>query len=536
MKRRLIRLVVGLVLAGAVGFAALFGFAQFETWGNRLLPKSSWPVLEAAKTDNSSGVRVAVGDDILVNPVEDGIQYYYCDLAADPHNPGHLFASSLVHTPKSKVPGQHADLTDLAGFYSHDRGRSWARAFYFAADTGNPDAAERESFSDSSVCWGRDGSVHLAVMHGIGFERFVPKKAGDQPLRTHHSVDFWTSVDSGVSWKQKAGVPYYMDRPFTIVDTTAGSRAGRQYTIAQNRKVEVFANAEDDARIGMGKSLKQEFTNPRPANPVLLRDGTVLFAVEESAPKWLGVVRPDAARQILTFRCSDGEQIVRGTPINTHWSHPSLDNAARPFFTVFPRLGANPHSQKFVDHVYCVWAGCRSITGARDVDSERVFVSVSRDGGHVWDQPVLLSEQPLEANLDHDFLTALPNVAVNHNGVVAVSWYDRRGLPQSDSRGKPNALNRSGWNVRSRISVDGGASWLPSVQLNRKQSKGEFYVGHTAGLAAAADGRFHALWIDASDGTRQVHTTSFGVDRHDDATSAASDVVSKSRSMKEGQE
>jgi hypothetical protein len=49
------------------------------------------------------------------------------------------------------------------------------------------------------------------------------------------------------------------------------------------------------------------------------------------------------------------------------------------------------------------------------------------------------------------------------------------------------------------------------VQLNQSQSQGEFDVGHTQGLTAAADGRFHALWIDSRDGTRQLRTTAFGI-------------------------
>jgi hypothetical protein len=176
--------------------------------------------------------------------------------------------------------------------------------------------------------------------------------------------------------------------------------------------------------------------------------------------------------------------------------------------TFFPRLGANDGSSRFVDYVYCVWAGNRDIdVGLRHIDGEHIFVSVSRDGGKTWGQPTILSEQPLGSSRDDDYLTALPSVAVNREGVVAVTWYDRRGLPKFDARQRVND-----WNVRARISVDGGASWLPSVQLNQVLSKGEFDVGHTAGLTASSDGRFHALWIDARDGTRQLRTTSFRVE------------------------
>lgn len=224
------RMVRWFLAATGIGVIGVVGFAQWEIGSNPLLPKSSWPTLEAAKVDSSPNVRIVVEDDKQVNPSEDGIEFYYCDLASNPHNSKQLFAASLVHTSESKVPGQLADLTNVAGFYSHDGGESWTRAFYFLADTGNADAAKRESYSDASVCWGPSGSVHLVVMHGKGFEPFVPKKAGDQPSRKNHSVDFWRSNDAGKSWQQREGVPYFMDRPFAVVDTTAGPYSGRQYS------------------------------------------------------------------------------------------------------------------------------------------------------------------------------------------------------------------------------------------------------------------------------------------------------------------
>ncbi|MFN0052589.1 MAG: hypothetical protein ACKV0T_10375 [Planctomycetales bacterium] len=79
-------------------------------------------------------VQVLVADDVSVNPFEEGIQYCYCDITADPLNPNRLFASSLVETSKARVPGLYAKLSNVAGFYSHDGGKSWTRAFYLVAD------------------------------------------------------------------------------------------------------------------------------------------------------------------------------------------------------------------------------------------------------------------------------------------------------------------------------------------------------------------------------------------------------------------
>lgn len=506
--KKLIRRLLGIAPWLLVVYLGVFAYNRYQVLNIPILPKSDWPRLEIARAAADGKSTVVVEDDILVNQLEQGVQYCYCDIAADPKHPNRLFASSLVETPKSKVPGLPHKLSNVAGFYSHDGGRSWTRAFYLVADTGNPDTFQRETYSDPTVCWGTDGSVHFAVLHEKGFEKvFVPKKQFDKPWHEYAGADFWRSVDEGVTWEKIIGVSYQLDRPFTVVDTTSGPRSGRQYTIAQDRKVFVFTNHQDDKVVGEGKTL-QEFLNPRPSNPVILSDGTVLIAVEEQARTWKGNVRPDAARWISTFRSVDGDHFVEGTPVNTQWSHPSFNNNGRPTMTFFPRLGANDGSSRFVDYVYCVWAGNRDIdVGLRHIDGEQIFVSVARDGGKTWGQPTILSEQPLGSNRDDDYLTALPSVAVNREGVVAVTWYDRRGLPKFDARQRVND-----WNVRARISVDGGASWLPSVQLNQVLSKGEFDVGHTAGLTASSDGRFHALWIDARDGTRQLRTTSFRVE------------------------
>ena len=66
-----------------------------------------------------------------------------------------------------------------------------------------------------------------------------------------------------------------------------------------------------------------------------------------------------------------------------------------------------------------------------------------------------------------------------------------------------------------RASLDGGASWLPSVQLNEKTIDLAAFsssLGDTAGIAADAAGSFHPAWIDTQTGTRQVWTTAVKVE------------------------
>jgi hypothetical protein len=134
----------------------------------------------------------------------------------------------------------------------------------------------------------------------------------------------------------------------------------------------------------------------------------------------------------------------------------------------------------------------------------------------------------------------MPTVAVNRSGVVGVTWYDRR-----------DHFDNMGWHVRFRASLDGGATWLPSVRVStashditdsavlytqsyatgggtggfgRREPPREgpisvvvglqgynFNAGDYAGVAADAAGVFHALWIDNRTGLPQVWTAAITV-------------------------
>jgi hypothetical protein len=131
--------------------------------------------------------------------------------------------------------------------------------------------------------------------------------------------------------------------------------------------------------------------------------------------------------------------------------------------------------------------------------------SRSADKGMTWSKPAPLSEQPDVKPGEKSYDACIPSVAVNKAGVVAVTWYDRRGLP---AYGK-------GWNVRLRASVDGGQSWQESVEVNDgKTGKREIsYLGHTAGIAADANGAFHPTWIDGRREPTQVWTARVEINR-----------------------
>jgi hypothetical protein len=127
----------------------------------------------------------------------------------------------------------------------------------------------------------------------------------------------------------------------------------------------------------------------------------------------------------------------------------------------------------------------------------------------------------------------MPEIAVNRDGVVGVTWYDRRAHPDN-----------LGWDIRFSASVDGGVTFTPSAPVSargatfprgasraRKVAAGVseqrsdqaqidaarasfiYMGGDTAGLAADAAGVFHAVWVDNRTGTPQVWTAPISVHR-----------------------
>ena len=119
----------------------------------------------------------------------------------------------------------------------------------------------------------------------------------------------------------------------------------------------------------------------------------------------------------------DGGQTFEGTtPVNTAWRHERIKTSN---FNYLPQMAADTRSREFRDRLYCVW---KDGSGYSQV---RIFLSYSADKGKSWSAPLMLSEQPAGSTGDGDYCTFMPSVAVNQQGVTAVSWYDCRGMPQS---------------------------------------------------------------------------------------------------------
>ena len=220
---------------------------------------------------------------------------------------------------------------------------------------------------------------------------------------------------------------------------------------------------------------------------------------------------------IKTITSSDGgDTLDPAVPVS------ELYGDWRPTASTIPSLAADVYSEVFRDRLYAVWADGR-FSGRTQIVS-----SYSTDKGKTWSKPRLVNDDRLPARGDLERSAAMPAVSVSKDGIVGVSWYDRR-----------DSTNDADFYVRFAASLDGGETFTPSVRASAQPRvfdqneawpiKGIARVdktgtarliiarderltsGDTAGLAADANGIFHPFWIDNRTGVSQVWTASVSV-------------------------
>jgi hypothetical protein len=444
--------------------------------------------------------------------------------AADPTNPRRLIACSIIYS-------NDENRMWVSAYLSEDQGRTWRRA----VETRDP---SRSNEADPSCTFGRDGRVYLAAISSSPYGSFT----------TPHYLKLFRSLDGGSHWSQPlvlstTGLGF--DREHLVVDTTGGPHDGTLYmnattlvrvpgaTAGEERQDAVSLwNSRDHGATLDGPVLRPATPGRRViprANGVVLSDGTVAVLLGElnrqpsgapmtSLADW-NVPGQAASRLRIATSSDGGRSLALGSTIADCFMSGTLGLGAQT-----PYLVADPGSTAFKDRLYAVWPDIRS-------GRSEILLSYSADKGLTWSAPTFVNDdhgrERVGAGGDH----FLPVVAVNRHGVVGVSWYDRRDVPDG-----------LGWDVRFAASVDGGETFLPSVRVSSATSQfgpdlrfgltgsvddrldtrqghvlqvriqgRDFYAGDTAGIAADGFGVFHPVWIDHHTGVAQVWTAAVTV-------------------------
>lgn len=375
-------------------------------------------------------------------------------LAANPSEPGHLLASAM---------GTSAERSIVLG--SRDGGESWD--------------------------W-------LRGPEGAVFPGGDPMLTFDEGGRAYFStiapeVHVWRSGDGGRSWEPPVVVGEAMaadrqwvatgpagDGPFPpvyIASKTPGSN-GRDVLLF-SRSLDGGASFDEPTLMPLDSGYLHTVTDL-----VVRSDGAILLPFLANYGRRPGpeeVFR--GARWILISR--DGGRTwsrPRFVAANLQFGNRSWDRAMKGLGggDLAVDEGDGPHHGS----LYLTWPAI--LDGHLQIVAAR-----STDGGRSWSEPVRVNDGGFD--LDH----STPSVAVDADGLVAVTWNDRRGDPEglcyrhfvafSDDGGRSFGPNRP---VSDRRTCPGARSrWLNG--------------GDTQGLAALEDGGFRTVWTVGSAGSAE---------------------------------
>ena len=479
-----------------------------------------------------SAAQISVGPNVQVSRDAGNVTHHEVLIAADPADAKRLIACSMIGPlPDGKRP---------AGVYaSFDGGKNWSRVLT---------EDERMVSADPACVFGINGSAHFTIMSIDRGRKPV------QLLKAYHSND------GGKTWtasKLPGGSTDSIDREFLVADTTNSMHRGRVYIHAQlpisnvdgsRTKTFVLYRSVDG-----GKTYErpvQRVSADRnlsiiPGNAVVLSDGTFIAIFAQNAydkrndgyptgePK--PASQPNSHIRVVTS-INGGDTLDRVLEVSDMYADWRTEVGS-----LMPRLAADVFTTVFRDRLYAVWADGRF--GGRT----QVILSYSTDKGKTWMKPRIVNDDRVPKHGGLERSVAMPSVAVNKDGVVGVTWHDRR-----------NSTNDIDYEVRFAASFDGGQTFTKSVKVSDKPNvfdKGESwplkglalldktsaarlvvvrdeYVagGDTADLTTDANGIFHSLWVDNRTGIRQVWTSAITVQggalKHGDSALAKLDDIS----------
>jgi len=455
---------------------------------------------------------IVVGPNVMVSSASPGREHAEYLADAHPSDPNRVMVCSMRFSP--------AGNQKTSGIYvTFDGGKTWSL-----------------SLEDSGS--GADGAADPVCAYGLnGHALFATIVSAPETLKTDHTrydvyqwwrmggdnnVHLYRSTDDGRTWGDTVFLPF-LDRPNLTVDHTRSRYRGRSYIYGNTSGRGLWLIYSTDGGRTWVRSERTDTTIHLPGDGTVLPTGTLVFPFQ---------LLP-AERAIATASSTDGGVHINMPVHVAHlWGVPSGPVECAPVGSM--NMASDHSAGPFRGRAYITWA---------DLYRGRctAHVSYSYDEGKTWSPPAPVrgDERPRPKEIrGKDRL--MPQIAVNPSGVVGVTWYDWA----DDGRTAT---------LRFAASLDGGESWLPSVVVSthgfvikhppelaaqttaegggerRREQRTEaieviaqpaprtyypwnLFPGDYTGLAAGADGAFHAFWIDNRSGVGELYTARVAVE------------------------
>jgi len=406
-------------------------------------------------------------------------QFFETFIAADPSNSKRLLGCSMYSDVRRS--GSSQIWSGTIAFASSDSGKSWTSTL----------RVENVSKAwDPSCTFGMDGKAYF----------LTDVSEGD--LKSEDRMWLFRSTDGGKTWDAPT-ILAHLERPFVTVESSNQQR-DHVYIIGTDlisrpQCLTNYHSTDDGITFPPPVNVDGDASEITPTQNVLLSDGTyvVAYAAIEPDDQTFPPSRPNGSLKVVSS--SDGGATF-SSPVPVRqvvWAAGSV-----------PSLAVDQSDSPFHDRLYLVWTDYRTRRG-------EILLAYSDDKGKGWSRPVVVSDDRQRADPADGPHNTMPTVAVNRNGAVGVMWYDRR-----------EHTDNVGYWVRFTASVDGGESFSPSTRISDAPAsfdrsrltvegfarssivslRPNRFFGHTAGLAAGADGVFHPFWVDNRSGNFQIWT------------------------------
>jgi hypothetical protein len=433
--------------------------------------------------------RILVGANVVVWP--GGAPQAEPFIAAHPSKPGVLVIGTADEVPdRGMVPRAYASVNG---------GRTWTRASLpDLPDELGPDA-RIEGGGDPWIAFDANGRLYFSIGLSI-----VGKGS---------AVRVYDSTDSGLTWERTFALDgQSWDAPKILPENTGGRSELLLIMNAAGKELSAFgASGRNATGLAVFRSADQGKSF---APTALIAPGSLSYGTEHVVQLANGAVLVLFA-QFGTDRSTDAQPearyyVARSVDGGRTFLTPTLVASVPRQFPDSASIAVDTSRGPFSGRVYATWEagdfGARlSVVNGQRVREESgahrsVAIARSDDQGQTWSPPVNL-----------EVATAGPGytstVAVSHTGTVAVLWLQHERYE----------MNPQCYRTYISASTDGGQSFAVPVAVSdstscpARSTTQNFFTyrprgGDYIGLAAAADGSFHATWSDARSGTFRTRT------------------------------
>jgi len=441
-------------------------------------------------------------------------------IAANPRNRNSLLGASITFSRADDSPACRT-------YASSDGGYTWSASAL----------PEQYQFGggDPQVAFSTRGTAIFTGLTDVTDKKHV----------THSALLVYRSMDGGKSWGHPRDLGYSYDHEQIAVDSTTSRHRGRIYLGALYGKYPQYIvglfRSDDDGRTFQGplKAADGHGIGINVTSILVATDGTVIvpfvdFQIDEvkirkeaSSTSTMWLVRSNDGGSTYSRPYRIAQQHSGSFSAMMKRSHAgAFDDQA------FPQFAIDGSDSQYSNRLYAVWPDRRS-------GVSRVMLAYSSDKGATWSNAKFL-----ESNTPGWSSQLQPMIAVNRDGVVAITWFDTRESMSQDRYREYIAVSMDGGvNFSSPRAVSSSASFPRGVGNVRftpfdidssatalglrfgsafqRWPNGGDYMG----LAADVAGVFHPFWADARTGTFQLWTASVRLGNNSDTSVAKKQAV-----------